>query len=107
MEQPRKELLIILPVRNEEKNIGKVLGTAPIISSNTPRISHITAKSAVIFFTERNQKLHVEKNLDRNIFCKWMLLKRGKGKMPSGLVYQKDDGTQNKKRTAKKNTRTA
>ena len=38
----------------------------------------------------------VEKNLDRNIFCKALLLKRGRGKMPSGVVYQKSDGTQKK-----------
>ena len=33
----------------------------------------------------------VEKHLDRNIFCKWQLLKRGKGKKPSDLVYRKPD----------------
>ena len=40
----------------------------------------------------------VEKNLEKNTFCKWMLLKRGRGKMPSGVVYQKSDGTRKKKR---------
>ena len=41
---------------------------------------------------------YVEKNLDRDTFCRWQLLDRGKGKMPSGVVYQKDDGGQKGKR---------
>ena len=40
----------------------------------------------------------VEKNLDRNTFCKWLLLKRGKGKMPSSVVYRKSDGTKKKRK---------
>lgn len=39
----------------------------------------------------------VEKNLNRNTFCKWLLLKRGRGKMPSSVVYQKDNEGQKKK----------
>lgn len=31
----------------------------------------------------------VERHLDRNIFCKWQLLKRAKGKKPSDIVYRK------------------
>ncbi len=33
----------------------------------------------------------VEKNLDRNIFCKWQLLKRGRGKKPSDVVYRRSN----------------
>lgn len=39
----------------------------------------------------------VEKNLDRNTFCKWLMMKRGRGKMPSSVVYRKNDKAKKKK----------
>lgn len=41
---------------------------------------------------------YVERNLDRDTFCRWQLLDRGKGKMPSSVVYQKDGGGQKGRR---------
>ena len=40
----------------------------------------------------------VERNLNRNTFCKWLLLKRGKGKMPSSVVYRNSSVEKKKKR---------
>lgn len=40
----------------------------------------------------------VERNLERTTFCKWLLLKRGRGKMPSSVVYRSSDGIQKKKK---------
>ena len=34
----------------------------------------------------------------RAVFCKWLLLKRGRGKMPSSVVYRSSDGIQKKKK---------
>ena len=31
----------------------------------------------------------VEKNMDAHVFCRGNLIKRGKGKRPSGMVYQR------------------
>lgn len=40
----------------------------------------------------------VERNLNRNTFCKWLLLKQGKGKMPSSVVYRNGSVEKKKKR---------
>lgn len=49
----------------------------------------------------------VEKNLDREIFCKGLLIKRVLGKKPSSVVYQRSNGEQKDKKRGRQWKQTA
>lgn len=49
----------------------------------------------------------VEKNLDREIFCKGLLIKRVLGKKPSSVVYQRSSGEQKDKKRGRQWKQTA